>query len=246
MDIAAAPFADIRSPESTRLLARLGLSALLAGHIDALAHDLRSPVQTLVMASGALGSRADLGGAGLQLQGLIEGATRRLDGLLEGLSLPDVERAEIEPVAISDTVRQAMRLWPVARAARGSTVHVDLPPDLPAALAADGPLCVALAHLVLNGIEAVAGDPEGRVEIRATASDGAVLVLVEDNGPGIPTALRSRVLDPFFTGRDGRHCGLGLMVASRLAAAMGGALWVAETGDGPGTRVALRLDAWQG
>lgn len=59
---------------------------------------------------------------------------------------------------------------------------------------------------------------------------GEVHVAVGDDGPGIPPELRERVFEPFVrlddTGRPG--AGVGLFAARRLAAAMGGRLWIED------------------
>jgi signal transduction histidine kinase len=70
-----------------------------------------------------------------------------------------------------------------------------------------------------------------------------VSVEVNDRGPGIPVADRSRVLEKHVRlARDGKGLGLGLFIASTLTAAMGGSLVVGER-DGGGARVVCRLQA---
>jgi signal transduction histidine kinase len=59
---------------------------------------------------------------------------------------------------------------------------------------------------------------------------GEVHVAVGDDGPGIPDELRESVFEPFVrlddTARPG--AGVGLFAARRLAAAMGGRLWIED------------------
>jgi signal transduction histidine kinase len=76
---------------------------------------------------------------------------------------------------------------------------------------------------------------------------GGVAIRVADHGPGIPTADLPQVFDPFFRSSDAQlrgvpGLGLGLAVARRLAAAMGGVLSV-ESEPGQGTRFTLILPA---
>lgn len=73
--------------------------------------------------------------------------------------------------------------------------------------------------------------PDGATIVVADWTErGEVHVAVGDDGPGIPAELRERVFEPFVrlddTGRPG--AGVGLFAARRLAAAMGGRLWIED------------------
>jgi signal transduction histidine kinase len=70
-------------------------------------------------------------------------------------------------------------------------------------------------NVLANACDAV-GDA-GRIRIRTAVENGAVVVEVTDDGPGIPPAVRARIFDPFFTTKDvGRGSGSS---ASRSATA---------------------------
>ena len=58
-------------------------------------------------------------------------------------------------------------------------------------------------------------------------SDGAVLIGVQDNGPGIDEALRPRLFDPFASGKPGGK-GLGLTLVAKIVADHGGLIEVAS------------------
>jgi len=57
----------------------------------------------------------------------------------------------------------------------------------------------ALANLVLNGLQA--SPPGGCVRVRAEGAPGLCTVLVEDEGPGLPSGEEGRIFEPFFTDR---------------------------------------------
>jgi signal transduction histidine kinase len=100
--------------------------------------------------------------------------------------------------------------------------------------------------MTLNLLEnAVKHTPPG-TQIHATTTqvgDEAVLV-VEDNGPGIPAALEPRVFERFVRdGRDGgRGSGLGLSIVRAVAESHGGSVVLAPA-RGTGTRFIVNLPA---
>ncbi len=80
-------------------------------------------------------------------------------------------------------------------------------------------------NLLINAADALA-DTGADNEIALSTSareDGAVVVLVHDNGAGIPLALQSRIFDPFFTTKPvGKGTGLGLAVCHAIIASFDG------------------------
>ena len=85
-----------------------------------------------------------------------------------------------------------------------------------------------LENLLRNSEEAMltAGVPpaEGNIILRAEVVDGTARITVQDNGPGIPHALRNQTFTPFFTTKE-NGLGLGLAISRSLAETQGGALW---------------------
>lgn len=97
----------------------------------------------------------------------------------------------------------------------------------------------AVMNLVSNAIDAVG--PEGSICINTGADGGHYLIVVSDNGSGIPEALRQRVFDPFFTTKPvGQGTGLGLSISYSIMQAHGGSLDLSPR-PGGGTIATLRL-----
>jgi two-component system, NtrC family, sensor histidine kinase PilS len=87
-----------------------------------------------------------------------------------------------------------------------------------------------------------AGDGSPRIEesgVSLLPGEGALRVVVEDTGPGIPDEELGRIFDPFFTTRAG-GTGLGLAIVARIVQAHGGVVTV-HSQLGEGTRFAIWL-----
>jgi signal transduction histidine kinase len=94
----------------------------------------------------------------------------------------------------------------------------------------DGPIPVAaspealsdiLSNLAVNALEAASSG--GTVSAVMSASNGNCVISVEDDGPGIPAAVREKILQPFFTTKS-QGTGLGLAITARRVAEFAGKL----------------------
>jgi PAS domain S-box-containing protein len=102
-----------------------------------------------------------------------------------------------------------------------------------------GSLAQVFLNLVLNAVQAVG--ESGTVRVRTRAGDGEVRVDVEDDGPGIPEAVRERLFEPFFTTKPaGEGTGLGLYVSWQIVRIHDGEI-VVDSAPERGTRFTVRL-----
>lgn len=71
----------------------------------------------------------------------------------------------------------------------------------------------------------------GRIDIGFSETPTTLTIWVEDDGPGIPAAERSRVTDPFYRilGTEQQGTGLGLSIADAIAKRYGGKLILADS-----------------
>lgn len=96
----------------------------------------------------------------------------------------------------------------------------------------------ALSNLLDNAIKYHV--PPGHIWLRVIA-DGGVHVEVEDDGPGIPTESREKMLRRFARGNRGEGTGLGLAIAQEIARRHGGELELASGSSGQGLTARLIL-----
>jgi signal transduction histidine kinase len=96
-------------------------------------------------------------------------------------------------------------------------------------------------NVLTNALSALTGRNDPTIRVVTRAMPGGVEIAIEDNGPGVPEALRTRIFDPFFTTKPaGQGTGLGLSISAQIAVRHGGTLTVEEASSG-GARFVLRL-----
>jgi signal transduction histidine kinase len=96
-----------------------------------------------------------------------------------------------------------------------------------------------LTNLVVNALDAAARG--GHVQVGVSRKDGGGLVAVEDDGPGVPSELREKIVQPFFTTKT-QGTGLGLAIVARRVTDAGGKLeFESLVKNGRGTRFLVWL-----
>ncbi len=104
----------------------------------------------------------------------------------------------------------------------------------------------AVLNIVTNAIEAVEGATGGRVTVETAyeSESEELVVLVRDNGPGIPAAQQAMLFNIFESTKGSRGTGLGLAVSQKIIREHGGDIFVdSREGEGATFRLVLaRLD----
>lgn len=222
--------------------------ALKSALLDAVSHDLRTPLASIRAAAGTLvdpdlpPTAADARAAGMT----IELEATRLDELVRDvLDLSRVEGGALHPQLVALDLRDVVE--PVVERLRpalgGREVRVELPSDLPP-VSGDP---VLLDAVVSNLIENAARHAPAPAALAVTGrtSDAVVELAVDDAGPGVPREDVDRLFEKFFrVDRPGegsrRGMGIGLAVVRGLTDAMGGRV-VAEPSPLGGLRVVVSL-----
>jgi signal transduction histidine kinase len=82
-------------------------------------------------------------------------------------------------------------------------------------------------NLATNALQSASGDLD--LELLGTRSaEGRAQIVVSDNGPGVPAALRARIFEPFFTTRA-RGNGIGLAIVKSVVEAHAGSVSLGES-----------------
>jgi signal transduction histidine kinase len=148
-------------------------------------------------------------------------------------------KPELQRVDLNELVRSALALY------QGGAAPIDvvLFEPLPEIDADKNQLNQVVLNLVENARDAISQRSDGHITVstrRGEAGDRALLI-VEDNGPGVPGDLKDKVFAPYFTTKHARGgTGLGLAIVHRIVSDHGGRIAVADALGG-GARFAIEL-----
>jgi C4-dicarboxylate-specific signal transduction histidine kinase len=103
------------------------------------------------------------------------------------------------------------------------------------------PLQQVLLNLVNNAMAAMRQTPKEKriLTVRTQVQNGFGLLLVEDEGPGIPDALRGKLFQPFFTTKS-EGLGMGLSICASILESFRGSISFANR-PGGGTKFSAQL-----
>ncbi|WP_433952129.1 DUF4118 domain-containing protein [Brevundimonas diminuta] len=217
--------------------------------MNSVSHDLRTPLSTVLGASTTLidlgdklkpAVRADLL---LSIREEAERLSRYVGNLLDMTRLEGGGlNIRADWVDVRDVLNAAGKR--VARRLGERKLARDFPAQLSLVMVDQGLLEQALVNILEN---AIAYSPDGStVELAAYEDRGAVVISIEDEGKGIPTAELERVFDKFRRMEEPsdrtKGAGLGLAIARGFVEAMNGRIAAASPiQDGKGTRILISL-----
>lgn len=206
-----------------------------------LAHEVKNPLTPIAMSVATLRDalaqgRPDFPELFEEGASAIQEEVRRLKRIVDEFSrfarLPAPELADVAP---GELVSALLALY--ASPPAGVQVEREVEAGLPAVRVDADQILQVLLNLVRNGEEAM--DARGTLRVVARRDGGDVLLQVSDTGPGIAAEDLPRVLEPYFTTKEG-GTGLGLAIAERIVREHGGQLEVDST-PGRGATFTVRL-----
>jgi PAS domain S-box-containing protein len=213
--------------------------------MQAVSHDLRTPLAAILGLAATLENKADEMSSE-EVRGLasrIVENSRRLDRIVTDLL--DLDRLEkggltprLEQLNLGTLVRDLVTRTDAVTERRlqldTGPVHVQADPTMIERI---------VENLLANAVKHTPGD--SRIWVRVERTDEGALLVVEDDGPGVPEGEWERIFDPFTQGSGAAPggAGVGLALVARFARLHGGRAWVQErVGGGASFRVLLAYE----
>jgi signal transduction histidine kinase len=210
-----------------------------------LAHEIKNPLTPIQMAMDTL--RKSYKKQHPEFPEILEESTRtvleeadRLKKIVAEFSdFARMPKPELHRIELNDVVRSALALYQ-----GGATkVELTLAPDLPAIDGDKGQLTQVLLNLVENARDAIGARDDGRITVTTRKGDGndRAMLVIEDNGPGVPLELKDKVFAPYFTTKHNKGgTGLGLAIVHRIVSDHGGRITITDASGG-GARFSIEL-----
>ncbi|HLH42787.1 MAG TPA: ATP-binding protein [Bryobacteraceae bacterium] len=193
-------------------------------------HDLRNPLAAIYGGAEILVDTELSPEQVRRLANNIYRASRRVQNLLQELADVTEGRSHAREVCrLRDVVVAAFEPLATAAQTHRVSLRLEVPEDVELPLDRS-PMERVFQNLIANAIEAM---PDGGdVSIHAVREESAVLVSVEDTGPGIPAAVAPQLFQPFVSAGKKNGMGLGLALSRKTVLSHGGDLWTehAQTG----------------
>lgn len=197
--------------------------------IGVIGHDLRSPLNAMLMGASLLASGGHLPEAEAKLAGRIINSGRRMTRIISALM--DFTRArlgggleiQVAPVdlgALCEHIAGELRL------AAAANVKVTVRGDVAGAWD-EARLGEAISNVANNAVEH--GEPRAAVDIDVSGAGDDIAIAITNRGPTIPPESMREMFEPFKQGSAARHpghLGLGLFIAQQVVLAHGGTMTV--------------------
>ncbi|AQV03058.2 histidine kinase [Desulfococcus multivorans] len=186
-----------------------------------MAHTIRNPFTSIKMRLFSLSRTLELDETEKEDFDVIAEEIRHVDTIvqnfLEFSRPPKLRMQHISPSQVVDTTFQLL-----AHRLRSYDVAVKIVREepLPSVEADPEQLKEVFVNLIINACEAIGTGRNGKITVHETTTADAahgrkVIIRINDNGPGIPEAIRQKIFQPFFTTKD-EGTGLGLSIAYRI------------------------------
>ncbi len=202
--------------------------------LDAMAHEIRGPLNSIRIAATTLLS----GSAGQDVRTremltIIDQEVTRTDSVIdETVQLARLEANQLslkkEPQQIGQLILTTVQ--DMGALAGGRSLHVCVPDSLPAADCDKEMIARVLRQILSNALKY--SPDHSPLTISAEVSGDAIVIDVVDRGPGVDEKEKDRIFEKYFRGRAARAgtsgTGLGLASARSIVRAHGGEIWVTK------------------
>ena len=227
--------------ENVRLERRLAQGERLAvlGQMAAtVAHEVRNPLSAIKSIAQVMREDESLNHEYARDLNLIVGETDRLSrSVTQLLSFARHAPSSVSPSRADELIRAVVDLFRSEASERGIKIESRAPVQAELNGTAASAVRDALSNLLINALQAT--PLGGLITVEAMTEGDELLIIVSDNGQGIPAELRERIWEPFFTTKQ-RGTGLGLAIVRKRMEEAGGSARLAARREGEGARFELR------
>jgi len=235
---------DDQSRDLYQQLLQAEKMAALGQTVSGVAHELNNPLATILTWSERLAGRTLDDGTRRSVDVILREAERAAKIVRQLLTFARKRQSTRTMVDLNQVVRETLSLRAYEQRVTNIVVIDALASGLPQIFADPHQLQQVLVNLVINAEQAVLGaNGRGTLVVRTwhDVAREALVLEINDDGPGVPGEVQAKIFDPFFTTKDvGKGTGLGLTVAYAIVQEHGGRIRV-ESAAGRGASFFVEL-----
>ena len=211
-----------------------------------MSHEVRNPLVAIKTFAQLLPERYDDQEFRKEFSKIVSDEVVRLEKIIEQINeFAHPRQLAFEPLDIREPIQKGLDSALQKHSEKGVWVDTAIAEELPPIVGDNAALAECFTHLIDNAIEALSSHDNPRIVLSAKPyQDGdvaaGVAISVQDNGGGIPAAIRNKVFSPFCTTKA-RGMGLGLPIVKRTIVDHDGRVCL-ESGD-KGTCITIVLPA---
>jgi two-component system sensor histidine kinase KdpD len=214
--------------------------------LDALAHEFKTPLATILAAAGGIQEAGPLGPEQEAMTATVETEAARLGQLTSRLlRMARLDREQVRPqmewIDVAALAEQAVDRHSRLRTGRGISLFKAC--ESAETIADPELLRLAISQLLDNACKY--SELGSTVTLSVDTYDGLAVIRVSNTGSSIPASDRQRIFERYYRGTETRNrvsgSGLGLYVARKIALAHHGNLELEDRGTAPGTTFRLTV-----
>ncbi len=235
---------DDQSRDLYQQLLQAEKMAALGQTVSGVAHELNNPLATILTWSERLAARSLDDNTRRGVDVILHEAERAAKIVRQLLTFARKRQSTRTMVDMNQVVRETLALRAYEQRVTNIMVIDALAAGLPQIFADPHQLQQVLLNLVMNAEQAMLGaNGRGTLVVRTWHEVGreALVLEINDDGPGVPGEVQAKIFDPFFTTKEvGKGTGLGLTVAYAIVQEHGGRIRV-ESNAGRGASFFVEL-----
>ncbi len=232
--------------ELERTIAQQAQMVQLGEMTARIAHEIKNPLSSIKTIVQVMQEDSEVGQRyGRDLQLVNSELDRLASSVVQLLNFARPSPIMHEEVHLHEAAEAVFKFVERDIKAAGATVSNEIPHGLPSVAGNSSIFREIFLNLILNAVQA--GGAGAHIMLRASEAilevdaERFILLVVEDDGPGIDPAVQSKIFAPFFTTKQ-RGTGLGLTIVQRNLEHLGGQIAVeSPVRDGRGTRFLMHV-----